>query len=435
MERISYADLLKWKEQPQRKPILIDGARQTGKTYLVERLFGPREFRRVHKFDFRADRKAVEIFKDGLSPDKIIANAEVELGESILPEHDLLFFDEVGDCQPAVDSLKYFAEQDPECYVCATGSNIGLLGSFPVGKVEFLDLFPLCFEEFLMAVASDILLDAFRERRGEAVAHRQLWETLCEYYFVGGMPEAVASWSRKEQSLHERIEQVEAIHENIVAGFCQDFRKYSGQMQAAHIECVFRNIPEQLMKTLDGSVKRYRFSDAIPHKNRYQDLFGPIHWLEKTRLAWKSRLIQSQPTVPLPALCKENIFKLYLFDVGILGHLLGLTYIDHKNQAANYKGFVAENFFLAEYRSRVGYPIYSWSHKRAEIEFLHRAKNGDIIPLEVKSGTRTRARSLETYIMRYQPAHAVKFAKVPSPTRDGIVSTWPLYDVQFLRDL
>ncbi len=435
MERISYARLLKWKEQPQRKPILIDGARQTGKTYLVERLFGPREFRRVHKFDFRVDQKAAEIFKDGLSPDKIIANAEVELGESILPEHDLLFFDEVGDCQPAVDSLKYFAEQAPECYVCATGSNTGLLGSFPVGKVEFLDLFPLCFEEFLMAVASDILLDAFRERRGGAAAHRRLWESLCEYYFVGGMPEAVANWSREERSLHERIEQVEAIHGNIVAGFCQDFRKYSGRVQAAHIECVFRNIPEQLMKTLDGSVKRYRFSDAIPHKNRYQDLFGPIHWLEKTRLAWKSRLIQSQPTIPLPALCKENIFKLYLFDVGILSHLLGLTYIDHKNQAASYKGFIAENFFLAEYRSRIGYPIYSWSHKRAEIEFLHRAENGDIIPLEVKSGTRTRARSLKTYIMRYQPAHAVKFAKVPSPTRDGIVSTWPLYDVQFLRDL
>ena len=134
-------------------------------------------------------------------------------------------------------------------------------------------------------------------------------------------------------------------------------------------------------------------------------------------------------------MCKENIFKLYLFDVGILSHLLGLTYVDHKNQATSYKGFIAENFFLTEYRSRVGYPIYSWSHKRAEIEFLHRIENGDIIPLEVKSGTRTRARSLETYIMRYQPAHAIKFANVPGATRSGVISTWPLYDVQFLRDI
>lgn len=435
MERLAYAKLLRWKNRAQRKPILIDGARQTGKTYLVEDLFGAQEFRRVHKLDFRANPELARIFEDGLSPARIIANAEVMLGERITPEHDLLFFDEVGDCQQAVDSLKYFAEDMPTGYICATGSNIGLLGSFPVGKVENLELFPLCFEEFLRALASEPVLDAFIQNRRGAAIHQKLWQFLCDYYFVGGMPEAVSAWSHEVLSIHERIEMVEATHENIVRGFCRDFGKYSGGVQAMHIETVFRNIPIQLSKTMDESVKRYRFGDVIPRKKRYQDLRGPIDWLEKTRLALKSHPIRSKPVIPLAPLCKENDFKLYLFDVGILGHLLGLRYADHKSQTIDYKGFIAENFFLSEYRSRINYPIYSWTQRNAEIEFLHRNKSGVIIPVEVKSGKRTRARSLGSYIERYQPQHAIKFANVQSSTQSGVISTWPLYDVQFLRDL
>ena len=435
MKRLAYAELLKWKNQAQRKPILIDGVRQTGKTYLVEQLFGPREFRHVHKFDFRAHPELEALFSDRLTPAEILANIETITGRAVDIGRDLIFFDEAGDCQSAIDSLKYFAEQLPQSYVCATGSNIGLLGSFPVGKVEFLELFPLCFEEFLMALASDILLDAFRGRRRGATVHRLLWGFLCQYYFVGGMPEAVAAWADQEQGMHARIERVRKVHKKVIAGLCQDFGKYAGSVPAIHIESVFRNLPEQLTKSREGSVKRYRFGGVIPRKNRYQDLYGPIIWLEKAHLVWRSRLIKSRPTIPLPALCKENVFKLYLFDVGILGYLLGMKYSDHKEQAINYKGFIAENFFLTEYRSRIGNQIYSWAQRDAEIEFLHRDSGGNIIPLEVKSGTRTRARSLKSYITRYQPSHAVKFANVHSATRDGVVSTWPLYDVQFLRDL
>ncbi|MDE0152670.1 MAG: ATP-binding protein [Gammaproteobacteria bacterium] len=438
MERFAYQELLEWKNQAERKPILIDGARQTGKTYLVEKLFGPREFGRVHKFDFRTDPKFVQIFKAGLSPVQIISNAQVLLKRPIDLDHDLLFFDEVGDCQPAVDSLKYFAEQSPQSYVCATGSNTGLLGSFPVGKVEFLELFPLCFEEFLMALGEDILLNAFRERQGGAVVHDHLWNLLCDYYFVGGMPEAVQAWSGEQQDIHTRIQRIKSIHATIIDGFYRDFGKYSGLVDAMHIESVFRNIPEQLSRSVDGSVRRYRFGGVIPKKKRYADLRGPIDWLLKTRLAWKSRLIRSRPAIPLPPLCRGNDFKLYFFDVGILCHLLGMEYADHQDRTLQYKGFIAENFFLTEYRSHIanmGQPVYSWTQKDAEIEFLHRDKSGAIVPIEVKSGRRTRARSLESYITRYQPEHAVKFANVDTATRSGIVSTWPLYDVQFLRDL
>ncbi len=435
MERLAYADLLRWKNKVQRSPILVDGARQTGKTYLVEQLFGPREFNRVHKLDFRGRPDLESLFSEGRGPDKVIANIEAVTGRPVDLDQDLIFFDEIGDCQAAVDSLKYFSEQAPQSYVCATGSNLGLLDSFPVGQVEFLELFPLCFEEFLMALGSDILLDAFHERRGGATVHGLLWQLLCEYYFVGGMPMAVVAWSENQRGIHERAQAVTDVHARLVEGFCHDFAKYSGNVEAVQIEAVFRNVPQQLAQNIDGSVKRYRFGDAIPRKKRYRDLFGPISWLEKTRLVWKSHPIKSQPTVPLAALRKENHFKLYLFDVGLLGHLIGLGYPDHKNQKSQYKGFIAENFFLTEYRSRIGYPIYGWAQERAEIEFLHRGKNGDIIPLEVKSGTRTRARSLESYIARYQPKHAIKFANVPNATHSGIVSTWPLYDVQFLRDV
>lgn len=435
MKRLAYANLVRWKNQDQRSPILIDGARQTGKTYLVEQLFGPREFRRVHKLDFRAQPDLTKIFSEGRSPAQIVANIETETNQSIDLDQDLIFFDEVGDCQAAVDSLKYFSEQAPHSYVCATGSNTGLLGSFPVGQVEFLELFPLCFEEFLMALESDILLRAFRERRGGTVAHGKLWQRLCEYYYVGGMPRAVVAWSDSQRKLHERIQAVTGVHAKLVEGFCHDFSKYSGNVEALHIEAVFRNVPQQLAQNIDGSVKRYRFSEAVPRKKRYQDLFGPISWLEKTRLVWKSHPIRSQPTVPMAALRKENYFKLYLFDVGLLSWLLRLEYSDHKSQKSKYKGFIAENFFLTEYRARIGYPIYSWAQERAEIEFLHRGESGDIIPLEVKSGTRVRARSLESYIARYQPEHAIKFANVNRATRSGVVSTWPLYDVQFLRDV
>lgn len=435
MERLAYADLVRWKNKTQRSPVLIDGARQTGKTYLVEQLFGPREFRHVHKLDFRTQPNLESLFSDGLTPANIVANIEADTNKSIDLDQDLIFFDEVGDCQAAVDSLKYFSEQTPHSYVCATGSNTSLLGSFPVGQVEFLELFPLCFEEFLMALELDILLKAFHERRGGVTVHGKLWQILCEYYFVGGMPKAVVAWSDSQRGTYDRIQAVTDVHAMLMEGFCHDFTKYSGNVESLHIEAVFRNVPRQLAQNIDGSVKRYRFGEAIPRKKRYQDLFGPISWLEKTRLVWKSYPLMSQPTVPLAALSRENRFKLYLFDVGLLSHLLGLEYSDHKSQKSNYKGFIAENFFLTEYRARIGYPIYSWAQERAEIEFLHRDSSGDIIPLEVKSSTRTRARSLESYIARYRPSHAVKFANVDSATRDGVVSTWPLYDVQFLRDL
>ena len=435
LPRLLLDDLLQWKREPARKPLLLDGARQVGKTWLIDRLFGSREFRRVHRLDFRREPGLNRLFADSLDPRTVLSNLELHVDAGIDVERDLVFFDEVGECQPAVDSLKYFAEALPQAFVCASGSNVGLLDSFPVGKVRQLEMFPLCFEEFLMAAEHPRLLRAFRDRRrGEAV-HRPLWSLLLDYYFVGGMPEAVAHWFEGAGGIRERAAGVARIHRELVAGYRRDFGKYAGKLHAQHIDAVFSNVPRQLAASGDGSVQRFRFRNAIEHKRRYRELRGPIDWLEAAKLVRKCYPVRDRPSVPLWAQARENIFKLYLFDVGLLGHMLGLTCADQRAQDFAFKGYVAENFVQTELSARVAYPTFAWEQAQAEVEFLHRAHDGSIVPVEVKSGSRTRARSLRSYIARYEPRRAVKLVGGPGGDGDGGVETWPLYYAQHLRDL
>ena len=435
LQRLALAQLIEWKRRGARKPVLIDGARQVGKSWLVGKLFGPREFRKVHWLDFRAEPGLANLFVESLDPATIVGNIEVARNERVDIERDLLFFDEVAECQRAVDSLKYFAERMPHAFVCASGSNIGLLGSFPVGQVEQLELFPLCFEEFLMAAWRPPLLDAFRSRRRNATTHAALWSLLLDYYFVGGMPEAVAAWFAQEESTLARAQQVTTIHRDLVSGYRRDFGKYAGRQDAQHIERVFDNVPAQLALTRDGSVARYRFKGVLPHRQRYQQLAGPIDWLQAARLVWKCFPVEGRPETPLRAQTKANRFRLFLFDVGLLGHILGMTHVDQNSQGASYKGFVAENFVQTELCAHVGHPTYGWYAGRAEVEFLHRCRNGEVVPVEVKSGSRTQARSLRSYIDRYAPRRAIKLIGGLGGRSGGPVEAWPLYDAQFLREL
>lgn len=437
MERLLTDDLLDWKRQTERKPVLLDGARQVGKTYLVEKLFGEREFRKVHKLDFRLEPQLKELFVESLDPRKVIANIELHLDTDVDVDHDLIFFDEVGECQAAVDSLKYIAEDLPGAYVCATGSNMGLLDSFPVGKTLQLELYPMCFEEFLMASGRSRLLRAFRERtRGQGV-HGQLWSLLLDYYFVGGMPEAVAEWFEddNEDGVRTRAVRVGRIHRDLITGFQRDFGKYAGRLHAQHINAVFANIPRQLANCQDDSVQRFMFRGVIERKRRYEELRGPIDWLEKANLARKCYPVNARPEAPLWAMTRANIFKLFLFDVGLLGCMLGLGYIDQRSQSLHFKGYIAENFVQNELNARVSYPTYGWEQAHAQVEFLHRCRDGEIIPVEVKSGVRTRARSLRSYMDRYRPSRAIKLVGGPGGDGAASIETWPLYFAQCLRDL
>ena len=460
MERLLLEDLLVWKDRPERQPVLLDGARQVGKTYLLQQLFGRRHFRRVHTLDLRKEPRLCKLFEDSLDPDRLLPKIELELGEKIDLRADLLLLDEIGECQRAVDSLKYFAEQRPDGFVVASGSNIGLLDSFPVGKVENLRLFPMTFEEFLMAAGNDRLLQQYREMSRDTFIHGLLWEQFLDYYFVGGMPAAVAAWfwhsdadmperTQGDQNLRvnnppmglagyarmsDRTQKVQDVHRNLIAGFERDFGKYCGKQSSLDLNRVFQNVPVQLDRSMDGSARRFRFKDVLPRKNRYAQLCGPIDWLESARLISRCYLLDCRPAVPLRSLVRENVFKLFLLDVGLAGHMLGLSYRWQIDQEFAYKGFIAENFVQNELLARGMPTSYAWDQGQAEVEFLYQTVSGSVIPVEVKSGSRTRARSLWAYREKYRPEQTLKLIGGPGgPDRQDMV--WPLYYARFLAKL
>ena len=436
MKRQLLTKLISWKNQDTRKPILLDGARQTGKSFLLAQLFGE-YFTQVIRLDFLEQPTLAMLFEDSLKPDDILDNIELTLNVSIDKQNTLIIFDEIGECQGAINSLKFFSEQCPEMYICASGSNIGLLGSFPVGKVELLELYPLTFEEFLWACEQEALTKAFDQIKMTEVVHNKLFSLLLDYYYVGGMPEAVNAWfeSAGNLGIFERTEKVSQIHAALIAGYERDFGKYSDKVSAQHIQAIFHNIPIQLSRNIDDSVKRFKFKDVVEKKTRYQDLSGPINWLEKCKLLSKCQPISCQPTSPLPALAKENIFKLFMFDIGLLGNMLGISYKEHREQSFSYKGYIAENFVQNEIIAKHGTPTYSWKYARSEIEFLFKHDNGAIYPIEVKSGQRARAKSLSVYVERYQPEKTIKLIGSTGSLSDHQALVLPLYYACKLEDI
>ena len=408
MQRLLLEKLLIWKDKPIRKPLLIDGARQTGKTYLLQSLLGD-TFGHVLRIDFLESPEMADAFAGSLAPEDVLTNLELLTGQVFNPDTDLLILDEIGECPRAVTALKYFAEKAPQMYVVASGSNIGLLNSFPVGKVEQHNLRPLTFREFLIASGENALIKAFETQANSAAAHAKLFEKLTDYYFTGGMPEAVQTWfDMAEHSIVERVQAVSKIHSDLVSGYLRDFGKYSGKVDAALIEAVFRNVPSQLSIVMDESVKRFRFKGVHERKSRYSEFESALTWLEKCRLILKNYPVDGTPRCPLAAYQKDNQVKLFLFDVGLLNHMLGVSYKMIKQQGYEYKGFVAENFVQQEFAAQGLDPTFSWSDARAEIEFIVADDEGNIVPVEVKSGKRTRAKSLQSYITKCSPHKTIK---------------------------
>lgn len=431
MQRTLLNKLMLWKNQPTRKPLLLDGARQTGKTYLLERLFG-KSFANVVRIDFLENPAHKEIFEGSLSPNDVLMNIELVTQKTFDPKTDLLILDEIGECERAVTSLKYFAEKAPTHFVTASGSNIGLLNTFPVGKVEQHNLRPLTFKEFIHASDQPALIKAFDEQASSPAAHQQLMDKLTDYFFVGGMPEAVAAWYQ-DLSLLERVEKVRKIHADLIEGYRRDFGKYAGKADATLIESVFNAIPAQLAQVLDESVQRFKFRNVHARKSRYSHFETAIHWLQSSRLALANHPIKGTPKAPLAAYKKENRVKLFLFDVGLLNHMLDSSHQEIKQQNYEYKGYVAENFVQQELTAMGFEPSYSWSDARAEIEFIVSTDQGDIVPIEVKSGKRTRAKSLASYIAKCGPRKTFKLTGTQgSGSMEDTNIVMPLYYAQYL---
>ena len=426
MQRLLLKQLKDWANLSRRKPILLDGARQSGKSYLLKQLFGEVHFPKVHVVDFLKTPKASVLFDEGLEPERWVNDLSLLLNTAINPSEDLIILDEVGECPNAVQALKFVAEEQPSWFVCASGSNIGLLNHFPVGKVHGLTLRPMNFEEFITALGSEQQQATYRAMDRRELVHQQLWPLLMDYFYVGGMPEAVACWKLTQgASLIERRRQVRQIQQNILHGYERDFGKYAGKVKALHINQVFASVVGQLQKNIESSVRRYTFNQVIEKKKSYRDFTNIIDWLEKTHLVSKSYVINQKPLSPLRMQRKESFFKLFYVDVGLLCCQLGISESVLAMKNMMYKGPIVENFVQNELLSYGLKESYSWHENTAEIEFILDSAEG-IVPVEVKAGKNTRAKSLQSYNLRYAPTTTIKLigAVGGSDTRQRVL---PLY--------
>src|SRR3990167_1032537 len=406
MKRLILQDLKNWKRQTHRKPLIIKGIRQTGKTYILKR-FGESDFSTFHYINFEFNQKAVNLFKDNFNPKRILQELSFLLDTAIDEKNDLLIFDEIQACPNALTSLKYFAEQLPEVALCCAGSLLGLhLGetSFPVGKVDFLYMKPMCFAEFLLANGDQKSLDCLNQWSHtstiSSIVHEHLWQQFKIYLITGGLPEVIQSYLENKDNLYVALTLARKKQIEIVYGYYADIAKHAGKANAIHIDRVWRAIPNQLAQAEHGSAKRFQFKGIIPGIDRYQRLANVIHWLSAAELIIKVPIIE-HVELPLTAYTEESHFKLYLFDVGILGALSDLppqAILDY--DYGTYKGYFAENFVAQEFIAKGMMNLYSWQEKRAEVEFLYSVDN-HIIPVEVKSGWVTRSQSLNKYAEKY----------------------------------
>lgn len=413
MERQQMASLVEWKEKRNRKPLIIQGARQVGKTHILKQ-FGSRYFPVFHYFNFEDTPALSGVFQKDLDPVVLIKELELLSGKSIDRLNDLIIFDEIQNAPKALTSLKYFCEDMPEAAICAAGSLLGVtmnIDSFPVGKVDFLDLKPLSFIEFINALGeeqlSSILTGHDISQPFPVIAHLKLLDYWKQYLVVGGLPEAVEYFRNNKEDVLEAFSKVREIQTALIRTYMADVAKHSGKINSIHIEQVLRSVPSQLAKSVDGSANRFILKDAVAGIRGYDRLSSPIGWLERANLILRVPVVENVE-IPMIAQVKENIFKLYFFDVGLLGALSQLTPQQIMQYDFNtYKGFFAENFVLQELTaSGISY-IYCWQGRTSEVEFLLQSATGEIIPVEVKSGSVTHSKSLAAYIEKYKPMKAV----------------------------
>lgn len=431
MERHLLASLQEWKVKKDRKPLILKGARQVGKTTLLKQ-FGARAFAATHTVNFEKDPGLEKIFVGDLSPKKLIQELEFYLHQSIHPDTDLLIFDEIQANSRALTSLKYFAEEMPELAVVSAGSLLGVYlgpGSFPVGKVDLLALYPMNFAEFLLAMEDHRSLELLENcKKGGKIpeaAHFHLFNQLKHYFIVGGLPEVVKTFREEKNNLFIAFQKVRHKQETLIETYLADIAKHSGKVNAMHIARIWQSVPAQLARAQDGSAAKFKFKGVVPGIDRYSRLVGALDWLEAARLVVKVPIVNSGE-IPFSAHASETAFKLYLFDVGLLGAMSGLTpQTILQYDYGSYKGYYAENFIAQEFLARDLFALYSWQERLAEVEFLYESE-GSAIPIEVKSGRVTKAKSAKMFSEKYSSPYRIVFSANPlevSPT----VRHYPLY--------
>jgi len=433
MKRTILERLRAWQKSRHRQPLLLQGPRQVGKTHSLKE-FGASCFAGCHYVNFEEDERLGTAFGGGLDPKTILQNLSLGLNRTIAPATDLLILDEIQQCPRALTSLKYFAEDLPGLAICAAGSLLGVhLGecSFPVGKVDLCRMYPLSFEEFLMALEELPLLDGWRSLSAASavseVLHERLWERLKHYLVTGGLPDVVKRFVAHREDLAMAFMEARAAQSALLTAYAADMAKHAGKQNAMHIERLWRNIPAQLGRDANGSAPKFAFGDVLPGVKGYGRLSGVIDWLVAAGLVVRLPIVNSGQ-LPLGAYERESFFKLFVFDVGLLGALGRLppqAILDA--DYGTYKGYVAENLVLQELTAAGQTGLACWREGRAEVEFLCELR-GQLVPIEVKSGWVTQAKSLKVFCDKYQPPFcAVLSARPLNAAPERRKRHYPLY--------
>jgi len=426
MKRDIYNKLLEWKNSPRRKPLLLKGARQTGKTYILKE-FGKNEYENVFYFNFEEDPNLEGFFASELKPSSIIENLSIYSGKQIRPLTDLIIFDEIQNSNNALGSLKYFEEEARDFHIAAAGSLLGVKlsvpKSFPVGKVNFLDLYPMTFLEFLSAIGKAEYKKLF-ETKSEISPlpepfHNELINLLKKYYFIGGMPEAVDYYSK-----HNDLFEVRKIHKEILNSYVLDFAKHAQVEDIPKLTEIWNSIPPQLSR----ENKKFMFS-AVRSGARGRDYENALLWLDHAGLILRSFLL-SVPKIPLNGFCDRRSFKVYCLDVGLLGAMAGVTVEAISNGDGlftEFGGAFVENYVAQQLSATFEDGLYYWKAESgiAETDFVCEF-NGSIYPLEVKAGINVKSKSLRSYDERFAPAFLCR-TTLKNLRNDGKVVNFPLY--------
>lgn len=430
MKRTSYKKLVEWKNSSTRKPLILKGARQVGKTYLLLE-FGKNEFRKIHYLNFQKNKELSKIFEGDLSPKKILELVEFVIDSSIDIDRDVVFFDEIQDCPGALTSLKYFCEDMPKLALICAGSLLGVVHSdspFPVGKVSFLNLYPMSFKEFLIALGDTrslkFIADITKKDNIPLIVHNHFMEILKEYFIVGGMPEVVSLYIQNRENKNSGFEKVRAKQNELITAYMGDFSKYSGKVKSSEIVSLFEAIPAQLAK----ENKKF-ISSKVISGGRFSKLRSSIDWLTGAGLVIKVKIVNSGE-LPFSAFTSENRFKLYLFDVGLLGALGGLSpkaiYMQ-SNLFVTFKGAFCENFIAQEFLYKDSGPLYSWAGNTSEVEFVMEV-DGDVYPIEVKAGLSGKLKSLNVFSKKYNSPYRTRLSGRNLEINDPAnMHSYPLY--------
>ena len=429
MKRNALEALKKWKNSEDRKPMVLRGARQVGKTWLMKE-FGRTEYQNYVYLNFDEDEDLKGIFQTNKNPTRILELLSLICNNKILPEETLIIFDEIQECPEALNSLKYFYEKANQYHIVAAGSLLGTLlatpKSYPVGKVNLLDIFPMTFDEFLNATDENLFTyyqSIEAEQTIEEIFHNRLLDAYNFYLIVGGMPECVSSWVK-----YKDPQKIERIQRELIEIYENDFSKHNGKVNSGRLLMVFRSIVSQLAKPNE----KFIYS-VIREGARAREFEEAIEWLVSAGMLNRVYCV-SKTEHPLSAYDKLDAFKLFVFDTGLLKCMAGID-----NSAIllksdyQFKGPLTENFVLQQLRGQFLVEPRYYADKNGELDFVIQHK-AQIIPIEVKAGEDKSATSFKKYIREHAPSYALRFSK-RGYRKDGEITNIPLYLAPKAKDL